>query len=245
MDIVKTKNGKYKITLGDGTEITTYDQVIIDNKLLYAKDIDDVTLSKVIADTETYDIYNKCIKLIEKKMRCKKELEIYVDKIDKDKTSSIISKLENNGFINDKLYIKAYINDKINFSLDGPYKIYKYLKDNELDENLIYDELSKIDNSIFEEKIKKYIDKKAKLNKTSLYQFKCKVLNELINKGYDKEDILKYLDDVKVKSNISTDYKKIYSKLSNKYDGYELERKVKEKLYQKGYSKDEIEKNGF
>ncbi len=178
-------------------------------------------------------------------MRCKKELEMYVDKIDKDKTSFIISKLENNGFINDKLYIKAYINDKINFSLDGPYKIYKYLKDNELDENLIYDELSKIDNSIFEEKIKKYIDKKAKLNKTSLYQFKCKVLNELINKGYDKEDILKYLDDVKVKSNISTDYKKIYSKLSNKYDGYELERKVKEKLYQKGYSKDEIEKNGF
>ena len=242
IDKLLEKNGKYKIYLDNGEVITTYDQVIIDNKLLYAKEIDDVVYEKVLKDTYNYGMYDKCIKLINKKMRTKKEIESYLYKqnIDKYMINNIITRLINNGLLNDDMYIKAYINDKLNFTMDGPYKIRNYLVENELDMDIIDRELSKIDMSIFEDKLIKYITKKALSNKTSIYQFRIKMLNDLISKGYDKETILRYLDNVKVASNIKADYEKIYTKLSKKYDGDILMRNVKNKLYQKGYNTEEI-----
>ena len=67
------------------------------------------------------------------------------------------------------------------------------------------------------------------------------MISDLINQGYSKDIILNNLEDIKVESNIDSEYKKIYNKLSSKYEGYELIRNIKNKLYQRGYSKDEID----
>ena len=44
-----------------------------------------------------------------------------------------------------------------------------------------------------------------------------------------------------IDSNIENDYKKIHNKLSKKYFDRELEYKTIAKLYQKGYTKEEID----
>ena len=66
---------------------------------------------------------------------------------------------------------------------------------------------------------------------------KQKLLNDLINKGYYREDIISILnniniDDEKIKY---LEYQKLYNKLSKKYSGSELSYKIKQKLYQKGF----------
>ena len=59
------KNGKkYKIILDNGLEIKTFDDVIINNNLLYNKIIDDELLDKINKENEYYDVYNKVINLI-------------------------------------------------------------------------------------------------------------------------------------------------------------------------------------
>lgn len=241
--IKKMSNDKYKITFEEGESLTTYDEVIINNNLLYKKDIDNNLYEKMLEENKYYDLYNKCIKLISNKMRSVGEIERYLKKegtLDKD-IKSIIEKLSKIGLLNDKKYAKAYVSDKMNFTQAGPYKIEQELLDNNIDINIIKEELSKFDKDIIENKITKYIDRKSKSNKSSIYLFRQKILAELINMGYDKEMILPILDNVRVKSNVEADYKKIYNKLSRKYEGEELYRNIKNKLYQKGYNKEEID----
>ena len=66
---------------------------------------------------------------------------------------------------------------------------------------------------------------------------KNKILVNLLNKGFYKDDILEVIDNIKVddKKIYEKEYKKLYEKYSKKYSGKELEYKIKEKMYQKGF----------
>lgn len=239
----KMANNKYKIYFTDCDTLITYDDVIINNGLLYKKDIDTDLYEKILEENKYYDVYNKCIKLISSRMRSVDEIEKYLSKMEvsKDDIESIINKLTNMGLLNDKMYVKAYVSDKINFTNFGPLKIKNELENMGIDSELIENELSRMDDKLLNDRVAKYIARKLKSNKKSSYLFKEKMISDLINQGYSKELIINNLEDIKVTSNIDSEYKKIYNKLSSKYEGYELIRNIKNKLYQRGYSKDEIE----
>ena len=87
-------------------------------------------------------------------------------------------------------------------------------------------------------KINKFIAKEIKLNSNkSSYVLKNKILISLVNKGFYKDDIVRCLDNVVIDDSLmyEKEYKKTYDKLSKKYSGKELEYKVKQKMYQKGF----------
>ena len=238
----KMANNRYKIVFKD-CEIITYDEVIINNNLLYKKEIDEDLYSKILEENKYYDLYNKCIKLISNKMRSVSEIETYLSKNEASKKDiqNIIDKLINIGLLNDLRYTKAYVSDKMKFTNAGPYKIEKELLDLGIDQDIIKKELSHISEEDIKNKITKYINMKLRKNKYSEYIFKQKVITELINMGYSKDDILEKLDSVHMESNINKEYDKLYNKLSKKYDGNELYLNLKNKLYQKGYTKEEID----
>ena len=241
--IKKMSNNKYKIYFDDDNVLETYDEVIINTNLLYKKEIDEDLYRKIQDDNAYYEIYNKCVKMLSSKMRSKKEMYDFLVKkgIDKADIDNMLSKLELIGLLNDKMYAKAYISDKVNFTNMGPLKIESNLLDCDIDESIIREELSKLDSDIMEKKISKYINSKARSNKHSTYFFKEKVLSELLSLGYSKDMILPYLEDIKLDSNVKLEYNKIYNKLSRKYKDEELKRNIRNKLYQKGYTKEEIE----
>ena len=191
-EIKKNKNGKYKIILDNDEIINTYDDVILNNGLLFHKEIDSELLNKLNAETNYYEIYNKTIKFIEKKLRSKKEIITFLNKnkVGESDKEKIINKLESIKLINDELFANAYSQDRINLSSDGPYKIINDLRKNDISEEII-----------------EIIDEN-----------KCSNSNIINN-----------------------EYKKIYTKFSKKYEGIELERLIKNKLIQKGFSSEEIE----
>ena len=148
MKIIKYKKmskGKYKITF-DTTELILYEDVIIKNNLLLAKNISLNTLEKVIEENKYYEVYNQSLSLIEIKMRTEKELRENLEKkgFEKEYINSSIDRLKNDGYLNDKRYIEAYINDKVNLTSYGPYKIKRNLLDLELREDLIDEYLETI-----------------------------------------------------------------------------------------------------
>lgn len=244
--IKKTSSGKYSLVLDNKEKIVTYDDVILKNNLLYKKEIDSELFNQLNVDTKYYDIYNKCVKLISIRLRSEKEINEYLDhnNIFVEQKNKIISELKNNGLINDKQFTRAFIVDKINFSNNGPLKIKKELETHNIDENIIDEELSNIDNSIYLEKIKKIIDRRLKVNrKYSGYILKQKIMTDLTALGFYREDINSCLNYITVDNSSLIDgtYDKLYKKLCLKYEGNELHRKLKEKLYQKGFSLSEIE----
>ena len=75
----------------------------------------------------------------------------------------VIERLKKEGYISEKQYIEAYINDKLNLSKDGPYKIKRNLLNLELPENLIDLSLEKISYNTWKDKLEKIINKRVNL----------------------------------------------------------------------------------
>jgi len=241
---IKKSGKKYKIILKNNDIITTYDDVIINNGLLYKKEIDSEILNSINKDTSYYDIYYKCVNYITKKLRSEKEINEYIDSFnvsDNDKNNTI-KKLKEIGMIDDINYTRAFISDKINLSLDGPDKIRKNLLEHNINSEIIEEELNRIDTNIIDNKIKKIIDKKTKNPKYTGYILKQKILNDLINLGYDKNNILEIYENYSINDNnlLKKEYDKLYKKLSLKYSDKELYNKIKTKLYQKGFNINDI-----
>lgn len=239
----KTSNGKYKVYLDNNEVINTYDEVILKNNLLFHKEVDSELLNELAKDNDYYELYNKCLILINKRIRSEKEIREYLAKYTSDDKyiEDIISKLKEIGLINDLAFIKAFISDKINLSNDGPLKIANELLNHNIDSSFINIEIENIDQNLIDNKINKYISKKMVNNKYSSYVIKQKIISELINNGYREEDIIRILNNYEINSNVDKEINKQYKLLSKKYSGNDLLFKLKNKLYQKGYRKEEID----
>lgn len=238
------KNNKYKIFISDQS-IITYDNVILENDLLYKKSIDQKLYKKILEDTSYYDIYNRVVKYILKKRRSEKEVKKYLQKFDigEVQQNKMFAKLKQIKLIDDIEYCKAYINDKLYLSKCGINKIRNDLLNENIPLEIIEEYLNNIENNILDDRLEKLILKKIKSNKKYSDQFlKQKILNDMLNLGYEKSSILEIIDkNIKNDSNIlENEFNKIYLKIEKKYSGLELKNKIRQKLYQKGFSIEEI-----
>ena len=233
----KVGSNKYKVIF-DSTELLLYEDIILKYDLLIKKNIDEFLLDEIISENSYYDAYDKALGYIEAKLRTKKEIIDYLDKkgFDEKYIDYAIEKINKLGLLDDKLYVQSYVNDKINLTLDGPYKIRSYLLNLDIDESIINSYLNKIDKKIWYEKLDKIINKKQSLmNKKSYYMFINKLKNDLYNLGYDKEIIDEKLSNIKYSSNA---IEKDFEKANKKYK--DDKNKIVSSLLRKGYSYEEI-----
>ena len=243
MKIVSYKflgNGKYKVVL-DNENYVIYEDVILKYKLLTKNEITSDELSKYLKDNIYYEAYYKAMNYIKMKLRTEKEIIDYLKKYNYSLNiiEKIVDKLTEEGYINKYLYAESYINDQMNLKNVGPLKIKKDLEKLGIDSFIINEKLLNYSKEKQMEKIKKNVDKEIKLNNSkSCYVLKNKVLMNLLNKGFYKDDILQVLDGIVIddKDIYEKEYKKLYEKYSKKYSGKQLEYKIKEKMYQKGFN---------
>ena len=171
-------------------------------------------------------------------MRNKKEIISYLKKkeFNDEIINETINKLEKLNLLNSKSYIQAFVNDKINLSSDGPYKIKKSLLEFDFNEEDIDNYLNTIDENIWLEKLKKIANKKKSIMKSkSYYMFVSKMKNDLYNLGYDKYMIENVLSNIEYDSNaLSKDLEKANKKFK------EDKTKIINSLLRKGYSYEEI-----
>ena len=121
----KDKHGKYTLILEDNSELSLYEDIIIKNELLIKKEVDVSLIDKLIDDNNSYEAYDKALSLIEKKLRSEREIRNILDDMGFTKKIVDISldRLIKEGYINDSLYAKSFVNDKVLLTSWGPYKI--------------------------------------------------------------------------------------------------------------------------
>lgn len=240
----KIKGNKYKVYF-ENQSITLYDDIIIKYNLLTHKKLDIKLLNEITDESSKLESYYVAIKYINTKLRSEKEIREYLSKknCDSDTIEETINKLKKNNFLNEDLYLSSYINDQANLTNNGPLKIINSLLSLGFNEDKI---LSKIDlnDSKWNEKLKKYIAKKTKLNhKLSTYELKNKLKNELINLGYSPESINSELENVA--NDDENTFKKMadkyYNKYKKKYNDEKLKYYFRNKMYQLGYNSELIE----
>lgn len=235
----KKRSNLYEITLDNNSKINLYDDIIIQYNLLITKEILDKDFQEILQENNKIESYNIALKYINSKLRTEKEIKKKLQNYNKESVTYTINRLKKEGYLNDQIYIKAYINDEINLKLIGPQKIIFNLKKLGFKEKDILEYLETFDDSIWLNKIDKYMTKKINTNHNlSSIMLKQKILTDLINRGFSKEMILSLLDNRDILDNEEIylkEYHKLYKKLSSKYDGEELEWQIKMQLHRKGF----------
>ena len=243
----KTSKDKYKIFLENGETLTLYEDVILNNRLILTKELDEELKDKILEENDDRHVYGMAINYLSIRIRSIKEMEEYLYKkgISKSLIDKTIDKLIRNGYLNDFTFAKSYINDQLILTNNGPYKIKNNLIKLGINDDIINEAMEDIDNNIVKEKLSNLMEKQIRIKKGSSSALKIKLLNYFYNLGYDKEDIIYELNNSNIKTDLDKlkkEYDKLYSRYKNKYEGYELETFIERKLIQKGYKKDEIKK---
>lgn len=236
----KKKNGQYELELESGEKLSLYEEVILKYELLLKKKVDEKEREKILLSNQEYDVYYVALKSLKSRFKSVKDLRDFLLKKEypQDYVDKAIQKLLKQGYLNDRSFAKAYINQQMITTSKGPRKIEKELLDKGVSSDIIYDELTVFTQDDQIEKIKKVANRAIRSNRSRggavLHK---KIVHDLQTLGYDRsiiESVLSTLDFGDTKEIAKKEYEKIYRRLSRKYSGRELEYKIKEKLYQKG-----------
>ena len=240
----KDKKNLYKVIFEDGTEVLLYDDVIVKYNLLVNKEMDNKLFEEIINYNSFLDGYYKAIKYINTKLRTELEIRKYLKKlcIKESNIDELIVLLYKDGYLNKEKYLIAYVNDQYNLTINGPLKIKKNLidlgySDKEIDYLYNFDWNSRIDG---------IINKKIKINhKLSNNNLKTKIINDIMKLGYEREEIINRINLFELKSDediLIRELIKVKNRLCKKYESNELEYKVINYLYKKGFDLEEIKR---
>ena len=244
--IKKSRGSKYLIH-GD-KDILLYDDIIIKNNILFKKELTNEEIEKYLKENYKYEILDKIIKYIKRRLRSCYEIDKEIEKyeLNDDEKKFIKDKLKVMSLYNDKLFLESYVHEKFMLSNDGPLKIKNDLLLHNIKEDEIDCYISEISNEEILDKLTKIILKKIRLNhKYSKGEFTKKTVMDLSHLGYDGNmvyDIINNNYNASDDDKLIKEYNKIYNKYKNKYDSNKLELTIKQKLYQKGFKVEDINK---
>ena len=209
-------------------------------ELLLKKEIFESDILEIEKFNQECDVYYVALESIKHRFKSVFDIKEFLVKKEYpiEMIDRAVGKLIQQGYLNDRSFAKSYINNQIITTNKGPYKIRRELNEHKVDFDIIDQELMVFDVDMQLEKIKKVATRLYNSNRNKGGAvLKKKMGNDLINLGYENQIILKVIDDFDFSNNkdiASKEYEKLYRRLSRKYEGKELEYKIKEKLYQKG-----------
>jgi len=236
----KLKNGLYKLRLENGLDILVHEDFLLKKELLLTREIDEGDVKNIDRLNNNYSAYDLAVKFIGTKFRSCLEVHDYLEKkeVDKDIIHEVIDKLKTQKYLDDFLFAKAFVNDRIKFTNNGPYKIKKELDEKGVSNSIIDDVLSIFDFSLEKEKLNKLVPKYVNTIRNKSYSMmKNKVCEYFTNLGYSKSLVIEILDDIDYDDSLAREkeYDKLMRKYSKKYSGSELEYKIKQTLYKNGF----------
>lgn len=161
-----------------------------------------------------------------------------------------IRKLEKLGFLNDETYSKALLETRKKTAKKGPMAIKQDLIKKGIDKKTLEKTLKSF---TYEEQMQlamQLAEKTVKMNSNKTpTQIKQKIQDVLIRKGYSFEIVNEILDQIQLEREddewyelITIQGEKIWNKYVRKYEDKQLELKVKQALYQKGFPLEIIER---
>lgn len=236
----KTTKGRYKIYLDDGRELLLYEDVILKFELLLKKELTDEELLVIEMANQECDVYQVALASISSRFKSIYDTRLFLIKKEypEEMIDKAITKLVKQGYLNDQSFAKSYINNQIITTNKGPYKIKKELLEHRVASDIIDIELRGFDIDTQLEKANKVATRLFNSNRSrGGIILKKKIENDLLNLGYELNIVTKVIEKFDFSNNkdiANKEYEKLRKRLSRKYEGKELEYKIKEKLYQKG-----------
>ena len=188
MKIVKYKkgsNGKYIISLENDTKLSLYEETILEFNLLLTKDVKDI--EEITNYNLQYEVYYTALKSINSRFKSVSETRTFLKnkEFPDELIDSAINKLVKQGYLNDRLFAKSYINNQIITTNRGPMRIINDLTNKGVSSSICEEEIVVFDDELQLERIDKIINKMIKNNHSRAgVVLKSKIFNDLKVLGY-------------------------------------------------------------
>lgn len=105
----------------------------------------------------------------------------------------IIERLQNEGFINEERYCRAFVNDKLRFNRWGTIKIKAALYEKRLPKEFITQAIEDIDDELYMQVLQEVISLKQKELKSDDYATKQKLIRHAASRGFEPAKILQII----------------------------------------------------
>ena len=251
----KNNNERFNIYIdkGNGEEYGfSIDQdVLIEFQIRKGNTYTEEELNAILYKDDIKKALNLALKFLSYRMRAIKEIRDYLRKKEysEEIAGIVIERLQQHKYVNDLEFAKAFVRSRILNSIKGPLLIKQELQQKGISEGNIQEGLKEFPEETQLDIAYQFAEKNAKQNKTmSDYQAKQKIGQALLSKGFPQSIVKTALSEIKIEKDeeqellaVTKQGEKAYRKYSSKFDGWELEQKVKQYLYQRGFKSDEID----
>lgn len=239
---VVAKGKKYLVSIDiDDKEYKFSENQIVTNRIIKGAIYTIEDWNEIVNNQNSSLLFDQMLHFIDYKLRTKKEVEnkLVEKKASEEDIEKIIERLENIGYIDDARYVTIFIQESIR-DLKGPSYIKFTLEQKGISSYQINNELSQIDNSIFEGNA---IDLARRYQKTVLNHPANKqkelIMQKLARNGFSFDMLNKAIRSLSFEEDnlekLSEEYEKIYAKTNDK-------NKTIASLIQKGYKYEDIKK---
>ena len=247
VEIIEKKNNRYQLNIlvkDEPKKHLVTEDLVLKYNLLRPRTLTKEEYNKVIKSAEFDTLYFKALNYISYQMRTISEVKKHLKKDTKDEKliERLIKELKQHRYLNDDLYVKEYMNQKLEYDLVGP----RYIKEKLIGKGIHFD---LIDQNLIQYKEKHQFDKLLELIKQETkYPLKkpynkayLSLKNKLINKGFSVHIIESQMQSYKhlIEEAVDDDglLQKEFEKLCRKYDitNWDEKDKVVKSLMSKGY----------
>ncbi|MGF2615077.1 recombination regulator RecX [Rossellomorea vietnamensis] len=242
---------RYNIFIDGEYSFSVDEEIIARFQLGKGDEIDEVAMAEIGYEDDIRRAFNLAIHYLSFRMRTEKEVLDYLKKkeLEQPVADEVIQKLKKYEYLNDQEFAKAFVNTQINTSDKGPGVVERELAAKGVDKASIEEAIETFTPDIQLEKAIILTDKLyKKYKKDSSMVAKQKTEQNLARKGYSFSVInLAWQETDNEKSEeekleaVLLHARKAHNRLHSKFTGYDYVNKMKQNLYRKGFSMEEIE----
>lgn len=219
-------------------------------QLRKGQELSSTELTTILHEDTIKKSYNMSLAFLAHRMRSTKEVYTYLIKkeLEPEVANAVIAMLNERKYLNDLEFAKAYVNTQVNTTIKGPNLIRQELIEKGISEADISTSLQSFDNEQQLEAAGKYAAKlDQKYKKLAPIMKKQKIQLALNQKGYAHPLINRLFETFELTDDEDQQLEAIrYQGMKahrryQKYEGWEYENKMKQSLYRKGFSMDQIQ----
>ncbi|WP_102347647.1 recombination regulator RecX [Bacillus sp. Marseille-P3661] len=254
--ITTQKNNKERFNVfidrGNGEEFGfSVDQdVLIEFQLKKGQTFTESELTAIFYKDDIKKAFNIALKYLSYRMRSKKEINDFLlgKEYSQAVAEEVIKKLEEYNFVNDIEFAKSFVRARMRNSSKGPLLIKREILQKGITEVIAEIGLQEYTQNDQLAVAQKAVEKAAVQQKQmSEFQLKQKIGQALLSKGFTQDIVAEAMaktsfakdEEERLEAVMNQGYK-AWRKYSKKYEGWELEQKIKQYLFQRGFKTEDI-----
>ncbi|WP_161879668.1 recombination regulator RecX [Alkalibacterium sp. MB6] len=242
--------GRYNIFVNDEYAFAVDDNLLVNYRLMKGMELTKEVIEELREKGEMSKAYQAALNYLNFKMRTEKEVRDHLKKKEYQSVDSVIEKLKNHRFINDREYAISFVRTNYILKNDGPRKIEQALYKKGINKNDILEGLEEYKMDQQKENALALAEKtlNRQRNKSSREVIQ-KVREQLMLNGFSSEIISEVMEEIDTEQSVDEEYEslekqgeKAWTRYSRKSKNRDLIQKTKAFLYSKGYPKELIER---